>query len=347
MEEPLVKIHNLINIDKKAKFTRDFYASTSKSQPYGCSPDGFVSLDLGSSVEAINDEEGNPITQKDGDGLLEIKTMRIDTYREKEPSWGYILQLQWNMFCTGKKWGVIFSTAPKAYNIEGDAYIKGFIAGVTNRGDMQYATSMLDFKSYYYRYDERIVTMIINAINNFINSKQIPMFSNSDTKLAIETEMLNSVFIRYMLPKDQQFEGSLAEDFDKLAGRYLKTAELRKKLEKKELIYKNKLQYQSLCQAFNHIEMQEELSKTLAEHKKIKSSLDGDGSLNDLPIFQNNFDENINEVVKEAMTKNFFKNHSVLGSKYGYVKYITGKTAKFVIDEVEKVEKKIRTEIEI
>ena len=89
------------------------------------------------------------------------------------------------------------------------------------------------------------------------------------------------------------------------------------------------------------------MSKTLAEHKKIKSSLDWDGSLNDLPIFQSNFDENVNEVIKEAMTKNFFKNHSVLGKKYGYVKYITGKTAKFVIDEVEKIEKKIRTEIEI
>lgn len=338
METPMVDIYNRLNEGKEAVFSRDFYVSNSEKHPFGCSPDGFISINLGTEIEANNGK----IYCDDGDGVLEIKTMRLDAFRKKEPSWSYILQLQWNMYCTGKRWGVIFATSPKSYEIEANTYLKGSIGN----GSIEYMMNMLDFKAFYYKYDPNIITMIVGAISNFIKDDKIPEHSTSLVKLKIEAEMCNNLFIQHSLPKNLVLEGELAEKFDKLARQYLKTAEVLKRIEKKKLILSNKIQYFSIEKAFEEINLPKEMSKTLKSHKDEKGGLNGDGTLTDLNFLQENLGDELEDGVKIVMTKDFFMNHSVMTDNFGYVKNSTARGVRFVVGDSEKVEKRLRVDVE-
>ena len=161
MELPMIAwLNQTYSQTLNAEYTRDFIIHE-KHKNISCSPDGYMQLKK--SVFEFGSEE--EISQKDGNGLLELKTVRIEDAKI-ETKMQYLFQCNWNAFVCGFNWFGIVRSWAKNYDLEKD-FAKGKRCVYAENMQYDKIGQELEFDVAFYKTNQAVINLCIQAYNRF------------------------------------------------------------------------------------------------------------------------------------------------------------------------------------
>lgn len=164
MEVPSVEfLNNNFQGVLKAQNTNDFVVSN-KSKHISCSPDGYI--DLTAIVEEFGTQKA--ITNKDGRGMLELKTIRFQKAMEGEPAAQYLIQGVWNAYVCNLDWFCLFTVFIKDFDNDND-FTRGMLCEMAKARKFEEMKQYVDYEAFFYKQKNGIINLCLLALKRFLD----------------------------------------------------------------------------------------------------------------------------------------------------------------------------------
>ena len=196
--------HNQIELSQK----HDFIINPDFHKYAACSPDGYINL-VGDRELPVKGLGNYNITKEMGEGVVELKTMRSQELQGLlDENVGapakYMLQNQYQMMVTGKKWGVISILLPREYqvNVNGGlfssdgAFFKGIALSAMNHDEFEYLYSIYDLVTFAHPVYEQYQNIINKSLKLFcvdLKNDNEPIIYNNHEAVTRVRKMMEQI----------------------------------------------------------------------------------------------------------------------------------------------------------
>ena len=196
--------HNQIELSQK----HDFITNPDFHKYAACSPDGYINL-VGDRELPVKGLSNYQITKEFGEGVVELKTMRSKELQGLlDENVGapakYMLQNQYQMMVTGKKWGVISILLPREYqvNVNGGLFssdgefFKGIALSAMNHDEFEYLYSIYDLVTFAHPVYEQYQNIINKSLKLFcedLKNNKVPIVYDNYAATARVRKMMKQI----------------------------------------------------------------------------------------------------------------------------------------------------------
>lgn len=175
--------------------SKDYFISD-KHKLAAYSPDGSIDIKKNHSFKDF--DKKNTITSDWGSGELELKTCNYGFNFESKlgAKWQYIFQLQYQMLCSNRKWGMIACLVPNEQEYD-TPFEKGKTLGLVNSYFKNEIDNKYTIKKYIYVASNAIQKICLLALDRFSKAMEdnlLPAISvDNKAKLLREKKMLSQL----------------------------------------------------------------------------------------------------------------------------------------------------------